>query len=238
MPTSIASQKASSTRSPQPRAPHQPTTLAKRLLFPASPPTDELPLLLTSSVPPELNAELYDFIALALRAFVNPWWTKITRYDKEFLPEITRILTHVFRAFEARVLATDLTPLLCCDVPTIITQHYRDYRNAKSKLSSSYASGGALSLDQIFHQFQPHMAVSPDGIIDEVYVRQVVDHILKSCLPPEDSAPEAERVIVREIIIKILLQDVIPKVTQPWFIQRTIVDLLGPPPLPIIQVTT
>ncbi|KAF9036448.1 hypothetical protein BDZ89DRAFT_1090801 [Hymenopellis radicata] len=231
---SIASQKASSTRSPMSRPAPQPITLAKRLLFPTLP-TEDLPLLLISPVPPELNAELYEFIALALRAFVNPWWTKITRYDKEFLPEITRILTYVVRVLEARVLATDFAPLLCRDVPTIVTQHYRDYRNAKSKLTTSYAAGGALPLNQIFHQLQPHMAVSPDGQIDEVYFRQVVDHILKTCLPPEDSAPEAERFIVREIIVKILLKDIIPKITQPWFIQKSIVDLLGPQPLPSTQ---
>ncbi|KAJ7835299.1 PXA domain-containing protein [Mycena leptocephala] len=201
-------------------------SLSKRLLFPSWPSNDLPPLFANPTTPPELTAEVYDFVALALRAFVNPWWTKITRYDKEFLPDITRILTHVVRALEARVQDADLAPLVFRDVPAIITQHYRDYRNAASKLSTSYASGAALSLPVLFHGLQPHMAVAPDGTIDPEYVRQIVDHILKTCLPEEDYAPEPERFVIREIVLKILLKDVVPKITQPWFIQKVILDLL------------
>ncbi|KAK0233419.1 PXA domain-containing protein [Armillaria fumosa] len=220
-----------SNRSNTQRQQQQPVSLARRLLFPALP-NNDLPLLLVSPVPPELTAELYDFIALALRAFVNPWWTKITRYDKEFLPDITRILTVVVRALEERVLATDFPSVICRDIPVILTQHYADYRNASSKIATAYAAGGALSIDQLFHQFQPHMALSPDGQIDRDYIRQILDHILKACLPPEDFEPEAEKVIVREILLKIVVKDVIPKIVQPWFIQRIILDLLGPQPGP------
>ncbi|PBK77026.1 hypothetical protein ARMSODRAFT_1012229 [Armillaria solidipes] len=220
-----------SNRSNTQRQQQQPVSLARRLLFPSLPNT-ELPLLLVSPVPPELTAELYDFIALALRAFVNPWWTKITRYDKEFLPDITRILTVVVRDLEERVLATDFPSVICRDIPVILTQHYTDYRNASSKIATAYAAGGALSIDQLFHQFQPHMALSPDGQIDRDYIRQILDHILKACLPPEDFEPEAERLIVREILLKIVVKDVIPKIVQPWFIQKTILDLLGPQPGP------
>ncbi|TBU35052.1 PXA domain-containing protein [Dichomitus squalens] len=225
--------------------PAKPVTLAKRILFPALPPDADLPpLLLSPAAAPQLNAELYDFIALALRAYVNTWWTKITRYDKEFLPEITRILTAVIRTLETRLLATDLSPLVFRDFPTVLAQHWIDYRNAQAKLHTSYAAGGAASLPQLFHQLQPHMAVSADGVIDHVYVRQAVDHILKVCLPPEDYEPEAERYIVREIILKVLVGGVLPRLTQPWFIHKLILDQLGPekvavePPNTVADQTT
>jgi hypothetical protein len=208
----------------------QPLSLARRLLFPSLPHGADLPpLLATPDLPPELHAELYDFIALALRAFVNPWWTKITRYDKDFLVEINRILTQVLRALEARLQAADLAPLILCDIPMLVDQHYIDYRNAASKLSTSYASGKAATLPQLFHQLQPHMAVSSDGQIHPEYVRQAVDHILRCCLPLEDYESEPERCIVREIIVKVLLDNVIPKITQPWFLQKMILDLAGGP---------
>ncbi|KAI0768480.1 PXA domain-containing protein [Trametes elegans] len=209
-------------------SPAKPVTLPNRLLFPTLPADADLPPLLVSpAATPELNAELYEFIALALRAYVNPWWTKITRYDKEFLPEITRILTSVLRALEARVAATDFSPLVYRDLPTLLNQHWTDYRNAQSKLHTSYATGGAATLPQLFHQMQPHMAVSAEGVIDIVYVRQAVDHILKACLPPEDYEPETERYIVREVILKVLVASVLPRITQPWFIHKTILDLMG-----------
>ncbi|KAJ3989396.1 PXA domain-containing protein [Lentinula detonsa] len=206
--------------------------LSKRLLFPTTPASSfELPpLLLNPSISPEFNAELYDFIALALRAFVQPWWTKITRYDKEFLPIITGILTHVFRTLEDRLAKArqrgDLAELVFKNVPTVITQHYRDFRLAQSKLTSSYAAGGALSIQTLFHASQSHMAVKAGGEIDLDYVRFLVDHILKTCLPKEDWNPEAERLIVREIIVKIVVQDILGKITQPWFIEKMILEQL------------
>ncbi|KAI0936114.1 hypothetical protein AcV5_004335 [Taiwanofungus camphoratus] len=207
----------------------RPISLSKRLLFPHLTADADLPPLLASpAAEPVLNAELYDFMALALRAFVNPWWTKITRYDKEFLPAITSVLTIIIRALEARLTATDLSPLVFRDLPTLLTQHLIDYRNAKSKLHTSYASGGAATLPQLFHQLQPHMAVSPDGRIDKVYVRQAVDHILKECMSPEDYEADAERYIVREVILKVLLESAVPRITQPWFIHKLMLDFLGP----------
>ncbi|KAH8100563.1 PXA domain-containing protein [Cristinia sonorae] len=226
------------------RLPAKQPTLAKRLLFPLLPPDASLPpLLITPSAHSELNSELYDFIAIALRAHVNPWWTKITRYDKEFLPHITRILTDVVRVLETRLISTDLSPLVFRDLPAILNQHCIDYRNARSKLLTSYASGGTASLPLLFHQMQSHMAISPEGVVNEEYVRQAVDNILKTCLPSEDYEPEPERFIIREIVVKILAGGVIPRVTQPWFIFKLMLDFLGPessddPAPPDVQPTS
>ncbi|EGO03136.1 hypothetical protein SERLA73DRAFT_85045 [Serpula lacrymans var. lacrymans S7.3] len=208
-----------------------PISLAKRLLFPHLPDGAEPPPLFASpSCSKELNDEVYDLIALALRAYVNTWWSKISRYDKEVLPQITHILTFVLRELETRILAADLSAVVFLYAPCLITQHYRDYRNAKSKLSTSYATGGAASLSTIFHHLQPHIAISEDGQINEEYYRQLFNHVLRFSLPSEDYAPDVERFIIREIILKVLLKDTIPKISQPWFIQKTILDFLDTPP--------
>ena len=226
-----------SDKSPPPASHPKPATLAKRILFPhLAADADLPPLLLSQNIPPELNQELYDFVAIALRAYINPWWTKITRYDKEFLPAITRVLTQVMRTVETRLVRTDLSPLLLCDIPMLLAQHVEDYRNARSKLYSAYAAGGAATLPQLFHQMQPHMALSADGRVDEAYIRQAVDELLRLSLPTEDYDPEAERYIVREIMLKVLLDGVIPRVTQPWFIQQSILTLLGPDQSEKLQV--
>ncbi len=203
-------------------------TLARRLLFPQLPQDTDLPPIFASpAASPELNAEVYDFIAIALRAYVNPWWSKITRYDKEFLPQITRVLTSVARSLESRLTATDLSPLVFRDVPTLLTQHSIDYRNAKAKLNTSYAAAGAATLPQLFHQMQPHMAVSADGKIQEAYLRQAVDFLLSASLPQEDYGPEPERYIIREIVVDVLM-GVLPRLAQPWFIHKLILDFIGP----------
>jgi hypothetical protein len=213
---------------------HSTVSLTKRLLFPHLPPSSPPPPLLhTSSSYPALDAELYDLIALALRAYINPWWTRITRYDKQLLLELTRILSSVLRAIEARALAADLSPLLYLDLPTLLAQHCADYRVASRKLGSSYAAAGSASLPVLFHGQQQHVGVSIDGKADEVYVRAAVDIVLKACLSPEDWDAEVERYLIREIIVKTVCIDLAPRVTQPWFLHSTLLDLLGPPDEPL-----
>lgn len=205
-----------------------PVSLVRRLLFPQLPPNAEIPPLLAAD-DPELNAELYDFLALALRGFVSPWWSKITRHDKEFLPEITRLVAVFLRSLEARLAAADLPSFVFRDVPAILSQHYADYRNASAKVGTSYATGGSSTLPQIFHQMQPHMAVSANGQWNETYIRHAVEHVIKWCTPPADWEAETERSIIREILAKVILGTAFSRLAQPWFIHKLVLDLLGPP---------
>ena len=145
----------SSDKQPVQGKPPKPVTLARRLLFPHLPPDADLPpLLLSQTIPPELNAELYDFIAIALRAYVHPWWSKITRYDREFVPHVAYIIGVVTRSLETRLLAADIPELLFRAVPTLLSQHFADYRAASAKVGTSYALGGAATLPHLFHQLQ------------------------------------------------------------------------------------
>ncbi|KAI0048407.1 hypothetical protein FA95DRAFT_1605272 [Auriscalpium vulgare] len=218
---------ASSSRPKPSSSTHAPVTLTKRLLFPHLPPAAPIPHILPDA-PPALNTELYDLVALALRAYVTPWWSKITRYDKSFLPEITRVVTVVIRTLDARARAADISPLVFRDLPAAIAQHYADYRSAARKGGSSYAAGGATAHAQLFHALQQHIGVTPEGALEEVYMRTAIDAVLKVCLPEEDWEADPERYIVREIVVKIICADVVPRITQPWFVYKTMLDLLGP----------
>ncbi|KAG8821301.1 hypothetical protein FRC18_011381 [Serendipita sp. 400] len=223
--------------------------LARRLLFPHYPPSKPLPPLISLSNthdPTEegdkvhdtaalkaLNDEIYDFLALAVRGFILPWWGKITPRDREFPQEVMRIVSHLIKELEARMLVADVPYLIANAIPTLVTQHYLDYRTAESKFFTSYATGlhpeQSDSLHYLFHSLQPHMAVSPEGEVDPNYVRQVIEHIMKACLPPEDWDAETERTIIREIVVKIVLEDAFPRLSQPWFLQKMALELLGSP---------
>lgn len=211
----------------------QQPALARRLLFPALAPGSDLPPLFVSpACPPELDAEAYDLLALALRAHVGSWWTKLTRYDRDLLPQLALVLTHVLRVLEQRLVAADLATFAFCDVPALLAAHYADHRHALAKLSTSYATGGALSRLRLFHQLQPHLAVAADGTVDEEYFRHALDLVLGICLPPEDHAPDVERTIARDVLLQLVVEHVLPRVSQPWYIHKTLLDLLGPSPEP------
>lgn len=201
--------------------------LHRRLLFPQLAASTPVPPLLKNASP-ELNTELYDLLALALRAHITPWWSKITRYDRDFIPQVAAILRHVFRVLEERVREADLTNVLLRAVPIVLTQHYEDYRAAEEKVGTSYAAGGALDVPQLFHQLQGHMAIDAEGHIDPSYIRHTLDHVLEVCLPAEDYESDAEHAIVREVIAKVVMNDIAPLLVQPWFIHKILLDLLRP----------
>jgi hypothetical protein len=228
-----------------------PVGLARRLLFPNHPLSEPLPPVLTNEASNDLhtnsqdhpalkalNDELYDFMALAIRGFVLPWWSKITPRDKEFPQEITKVIVHLIRQIEARVLVADLPFLVVGTIPSLVAQHYIDYHSACAKLPSSYATGlhTSNSLPHLFHSLQPHMAISPEGVVDPNYIRQAIEHIMRACLPPEDWDAETERSIVREIILKIILESAIPRLSQPWFLHKSLLEVLGPPLEAVVPV--
>ena len=80
----------------------------------------------------------------------------------------------------------------------------------------------------LFHQLQGHMAIDAEGHIDPEYIRHTLDLILQACLPPEDYSSDAERAIIREVIVKVLLGDVVPLLVQPWFIHKQLLDIARP----------
>jgi hypothetical protein len=202
-----------------------PPSLASRLLFHSSPP----PLLFPAH--PDLDTEIYHLVALSLRAHVSPWYSKISRYDKDFLAHLSTVLTSVIRNLHRRIASptvyADIPSLVFIDLPVILTLHYRDYRSARAKQGSAYASGGAASLRTLFARVQPHIAFGEDGIINIEYYRQVVDHVLRVLLPPDDYAPDAERLILTEVILKVFLNDIMPRISHPAFIYTLLLDLVG-----------
>ncbi|KAG8949945.1 hypothetical protein FRC03_000187, partial [Tulasnella sp. 419] len=148
-------------------------TLAQRLLSP-TPSTPLPPILLRQSEGepiPEievLNSQIYHFLALALRAFVLPWWSKISGKDKDFLPQITAVVRHIVADIYSRVLGdetfqpADLVGLLTVHIPHLIQQHYADYRHAERIVGTSCAGVSPnSSLPFVFHRLQAHVALSP-----------------------------------------------------------------------------
>ncbi|KAG8953861.1 hypothetical protein FRC04_001491 [Tulasnella sp. 424] len=243
LPQSIRSGASSSLRAAPPldRVVKQVTgtapTLAQRLLSPSSA-TPLFPLTTPDHV--ILNDQIYKFLALALRAFVLTWWSKLSPKDKEFLPQITKVVQHVVKETRGRVEADGedrLAGALLAGIPALVQQHYTDFRSAKSKIGTSYGSAGDLV--KVFHRLQPHIAVrvedeqgAPIGVesaLDPVYLGAAIDLVLKASLPPEESGSDMERHIVREIIVGPVLCGALPRVVQPWFIHKAMLDLLGPP---------
>jgi PXA domain-containing protein len=70
----------------------------------------------------DVDLQLYGFLAIILREFVQSWYNKITP-DEAFVGEIVQIIAHCTRALEQRLRKVDLESLLFDELPDLLDGH-------------------------------------------------------------------------------------------------------------------
>lgn len=70
----------------------------------------------------DVDLQLYAFLAIILREFVQSWYTKITT-DESFVAEILHIIAHCTRALEQRFRKVDVESLLLDEIPDLLDKH-------------------------------------------------------------------------------------------------------------------
>lgn len=93
-------------------------------------PIDELLPPLTSSN--EVDLQLYAFISIIIREFVQAWYTKITP-DPIFVEEVVKIIAHCTRALEQRLRKVDLESVLFDELPDLLDVHVQGTWTVTSK---------------------------------------------------------------------------------------------------------
>lgn len=83
-------------------------------------PIEELLPPLTSSN--EVDLQIYAFLSIILRDFVQNWYNKITP-DETFVLEIVQVIAHCTRALEERFRRIDLESLLLDEIPDLLDRH-------------------------------------------------------------------------------------------------------------------
>ena len=86
----------------------------------AQQPVEELLPPLTSRN--DVDLQLYAFLAIILRDFVQTWYSKIT-LDETFTAEILQIIAHCTRALEQRCRILNIESLVLDEVPELIGRH-------------------------------------------------------------------------------------------------------------------
>ena len=97
----------------------------RRTLCPQQPgdkgrPIEELLPPLTSRN--DVDLQLYAFLAVILKEFVQAWYSKLTP-DESFVAEIVQIVAHCTRALEQRLRKVDLESLLFDEIPDLLDRH-------------------------------------------------------------------------------------------------------------------
>lgn len=80
---------------------------------------DLLPPLTSSN---EVDLELYAFIAIIIKDFVYPWYSRITP-DHVFVDEVILVIAHCTRQLEQRLRNVDFEALLLDEIPRVLDDH-------------------------------------------------------------------------------------------------------------------
>lgn len=221
--------------SPSPSAPLDPSSPS-----PSSPsPAASAPPATFTSDPAAalLHARIYHLIALALRAYIQQWYARLSR-DTTLLPTINE---HVVAPIATRLLALDrgrVHTLLLAHVPTIAATHLRTLRAARASVEAGFAGSAA----EAYHARLPLRAVALTPIpsfgpeaedqlgtqghgqeraqeyaLSPTYLTALADALLASTLPEPEYASDAERLIVREVVARSVLGNIGKRLCAPWF---------------------
>ncbi|BEJ13493.1 hypothetical protein CspHIS471_0306670 [Cutaneotrichosporon sp. HIS471] len=181
----------------------------------------------------ELHDRIYHLIALALRAYIQEWYGRLSR-DTALLPAINRDIV----APVARSLTLDrdrLHTLLLSHLPTLLATHLHT-------LSSAQGSSLA-SVPEAYHARLPLRVVTlapapisshpeEEYALNPAYLTALADALLAHALPPAEYEADAQRLIVREVVARSVLGGVGKRLAAPWFWAELLLKHLDKPALP------
>ncbi|KAG5975151.1 hypothetical protein E4U55_007829 [Claviceps digitariae] len=179
----------------------------------------------------DVDLQLYAFLAIILREFVQAWYNKITP-DETFVAEIIHVIAHCTRAIEQRLRGVDLENLIFHEIPEILEKHIKIYRSThRDQLSHAVQVNGR----EAYHALWPLPFLSPAPIPGDpittakqlkneaAYRQLLVQAILTVLLPTEDLENPCLTALVGQIFSELIIGNVIAnKAAQPWLLYEAI----------------
>ncbi|GFP52230.1 protein MSS51, mitochondrial [Trichoderma asperellum] len=149
----------------------------------------------------DVDLQLYAFLAIIMREFVQSWYSKITT-DETFVPEILHIIAHCTTALEQRVAL-----LYTLDLP----------------LTDVYHSISPLPFLSPVPRADDASSVKLQKENEATYRQLLVQAVLAILLPTEDLENPCLTALVEQILSELIIGNVIAgKASQPWLLFEAI----------------
>ncbi|KAG5993248.1 hypothetical protein E4U54_003421 [Claviceps lovelessii] len=179
----------------------------------------------------DVDLQLYAFLAIVLREFVQAWYNKITP-DETFVAEIVHVIAHCTRAIEQRLRDVDLESLIFHEIPELLDKHIKLYRSTHHDQPCRTVP---VNGREAYHALWPLPFLSPaplpgDPITtakqlknEAAYRQLLVQAVLTVLLPTEDLENPCLTALVGQIISELIIGNVIAnKAAQPWLLYEAI----------------
>ncbi|KAM3442988.1 hypothetical protein MY4824_000693 [Beauveria thailandica] len=173
-------------------------------------PIEELLPSLTSRN--DVDLQLYAFLAIIIRDFVQAWYNKITP-DETFVAEVLQVIAHCSRALEQRFRTLDVESLVLDEIPDLLDRHITAYRTSHDPVSQEPV---AVNPRQVYHALCPLPQLSPvpqkgdQSSFEEqqenesAYRQLLVQAVLAILLPTEDLENPCLTAIVGQIFSELI----------------------------------
>ncbi|KAJ6780735.1 hypothetical protein PWT90_04298 [Aphanocladium album] len=195
----------------------------------AVPPIEELLPSLTSRN--DVDLQLYAFLAIIIREFVQAWYNKITP-DETFVAEVLQVIAHCSRALEQRFRTLDVESLVLDEIPDLLDRHITAYRASHDPVSEDPT---IVNSREVYHALFPLPQLSPVPQADDeksaeeqkdneaAYRQLLVQAVLAILLPTEDLENPCLTAIVGQIFSELIVGNIIAgKASQPWLLFESI----------------
>lgn len=178
-----------------------------------------------------IDGPLSEVLHYILRDYVYTWYRNLSN-DEAFIDHIRDLVHEIIVNFSSRAKGVDWAQYLTIQLVDDFASHLRLFRQAQMKLKIMKEDDPSKNADLLTLFFSLETAMERSLCRDLVciskereieYLQQVSDVLLYLLLPPDDFHNKIMRIFVRELLVNTILLPVINLVSDPDYINQTIV---------------
>ncbi|VDK75333.1 unnamed protein product [Litomosoides sigmodontis] len=181
-----------------------------------------------------IDAILEQMLSYVIRDFVDSWYSNLTP-DHHFKESLKRSARRTVAAFSQCVQKVDFVPLLTQHIVDDIASHFRLFRRAKERAQLHYGKNYTTDeLETMFFDLELEMEkcycrdlVSTCPHYENAYLHDVADILLYLLIPAEDFRARPFRFLLREVYVKHIMLPFFDMLSDPDFINHSIIWLLS-----------
>jgi len=180
-----------------------------------------------------IDKPLQDMISYIIRDYILAWYKKMT-LNTSFPDEVRAILSQTVTILTERISLVDWVPYLTTQLVDHVANHVRLFKSARNKYKSPLKDGEArpADLETIFFDFEVEMEgeVCRDQVCfdqegETQYFQELCEMLLYLILPRHEFGTGPVRCLIREILACTLIQPSLNHLSDPDFINQTLVWL-------------
>ncbi|XP_071803237.1 sorting nexin-13-like isoform X2 [Asterias amurensis] len=188
-----------------------------------------------------IDGQLQEVLLLAFRDYIHPWYHQLSDQE-QFLYEIRQTMQSCIINFATKSKEVDWVHFFTRKMVDDFATHVRMFRKAQDKLKKMSLPKDPTemlpTLEAVFFDLEVEMEndicrelVSMDESKEQEYLQGITEILLFLLIPDADFSSKPFRLLIREIIVCNALRPLIEMITDPDYINQTIIWACGDVPV-------